>query len=206
MLKESNPEEDENIKRKIINVLQTEIRRLSGKGRETNKDFRPPAAHPQPNTTPNTTRPNNKAGLVSIRTVHPQNKIDIITTPSNQANPDGKNSSAAGPKASTLEDSQDASSHMSMDDTEIGCNESSSVANSPGVSHHTIRSGDTSLIPGDVTNHVEQELQEVASVINEAHRIIVFVGAGISTNCGIPVSIDLYLWPALNNSYPGLSV
>ncbi len=78
-----------------MNVLQTEIRRLSKKGRETEKDLQPLAAHPQPNTTPNTTPPNNRAGLVSIRTVNPQNKIDIITTPSNQVNPDGKNSSTA---------------------------------------------------------------------------------------------------------------
>ncbi len=55
-------------------------------------------------------------------------------------------------------------------------------------------------------NDVKQELQQVASVINEACRIIMFVGAGISTNCGIPVSIDLYLYPSLDNSYPGLSV
>ena len=206
MLKESNPEEDDTINCKIIDVLQTEIRRLSGKGRETEKDLQPPAAHPQPNTTPNKTPLNNKAGLVSIRTVNPQNKIDIITTPSNQANPDGKNSSTAGPTVSTQEDSQDASSHMSMDDTKTGCNELSPVVNPPGISHQTIRSGDTSLIPGDVTNDVEQELQGVASVINEANRIIVFVGAGISTNCGIPVSIDLYLCPSLDNSYPGLSV
>jgi len=81
---------------------------------------------------------------------------------------------------------------MSMDENETDCNESSPVVNPPGISHQTIRSGDTSLIPGDVTNDVEQELQEVASVISEACRIIVFVGAGISTNCGIPVSIDLY--------------
>lgn len=48
------------------------------------------------------------------------------------------------------------------------------------------------LTPRDITNDVEQELQKVASVMNEARRIIVFAGAGISTNCGIPVSIDLY--------------
>ena len=64
------------------------------------------------------------------------------------------------------------------------------MVNSLGVSHHTIRSGDTLLIPGDVTNHVKQELSEVASIINEAYRIIVFVGAGISTNYGIPISIN----------------
>ncbi len=192
MLDESNPEEDDNVNRKIIDVLQTEILRLSGKGRETEKDLQPSAAHSQPNTTPNTTPPNHKAGLVFTRTV-PRNKIDIITTPSNQANPDGNRSSTAGPTASihSQEDSQNASSHMSTDETETDCNESSPVVNPSGISHQTIRFSDTSLILGDVTNDVEQELQEVVGVISEACRIIVFVGAGISTNCGIPVSIDL---------------
>jgi len=130
LLEETNSEEDDNTNRKIIDVLQTEIRRLSGKGRETEKDLQPPAAHPQPNTTP----PNNRARLVYIRTVNPQNKIDIITTPSNQANSDGKNSSTAGPTASAQEDSQDASSHISMDDTKTGCNELPPVVNLPGIS------------------------------------------------------------------------
>jgi len=98
LLEESNPEEDDNINRKIIDVPYTEIRRLSGKGRNTEKVL-------QPNTTPNATPPNNKAGLISARTVYPQNKINIITTPINQANPDGKNSSTADPTASTQEDS-----------------------------------------------------------------------------------------------------
>ncbi len=205
MLEESNPEEDDDINRKIIDVLHTEIRRLSGKGRETDQNFHPAAAHPQPNTTPNAIPRNPKAGLVSTRIANPQNEIDT-TTPSNQANPDGNNSSTAGSTTSTQEASQDASSHMSMDETETGCNESSPVVNPPGYSHQIIRFGDTSLTPGDVTNDVEQELQEVASIISEACRIIVFVGAGISTNCGIPVSTDLYFWPSLDNNYPGLSV
>ena len=86
--------------RKIINVLQTQIRRLSRKGRETEKVLQPSAAHPQPDTTPNTTLLNNKAGLVSTRTMHPQNKTGLITTASNQANPDIIYSSTAGPIAS----------------------------------------------------------------------------------------------------------
>jgi len=143
LLEKSNPKEDDNMNRKIIDVLQTQIRRLSRKGRETEKVLQPPAAHPQPNTTLSTTPPNNKAGLVSTRTVHPQNKIDIIKTPSNQVNPNGKNSSTAGSIASTQEDSQDASSHMSMDDIETGCIESSLVVNSPGNSPQTVHSGDT---------------------------------------------------------------
>ena len=143
MLEESNPEEDDNMNRKIIDVLQTQIRRLSGKGQETEKILQRPAAHPQPNTTLNTTPPNNKAGLVSTQTVHPQNKIDIVTTASNQANPDGNNSSTADPTASTQEDSQDALSGMSIDDAETGCTESSPVVTPPGISPQTIHSGNT---------------------------------------------------------------
>ena len=124
--------------------------------------------------------------------MHPQNKIGIITTPSNQVNPDGKNSSTAGPTASTQEDSQDALSHMSMDETETDCDKVSLVPTPTGTPHQSHHSRDTSLAPRHVVNNVEQELQEVASVIKEACRILVFVGAGISTNCGIPVSIGLY--------------
>jgi len=51
----------------------------------------------------------------------------------------------------------------------------------------------------DITRIIEQELQEVASNINKAGSIIIFVGAGISTNCGIPVSIHLHLSPPMNN-------
>ena len=138
--------------RKIIDVLQTQIRRLSGKGRQTEKVIQPPAAHPQPNTTLNKTLPNNKAGLVSIRTVHPQNKINIITPPSNQANPDGNNSLTAGPIPSTQEDSQDASSRMSMDDAEAGCTESSPVVTPPGISPNTIHSG----IPTNTGRHLRR--------------------------------------------------
>ena len=192
MLKESNPEENDDINRKIIDVLHTEIRRLSGKGRETDQNFHPAAAHPQPNTTPNAIPRNLKAELIFTRIANPQNKIDTITTSDDQANTDGSNSSTTGPTAFTQENSQDASSHMSTDEIETGCNESSLVVNSPGISHQIIRFDDTSLTSGDVTNDVEQKLQEVASVISEACRIIVFVSVGISTNCGISVSTDLY--------------
>jgi hypothetical protein len=143
LLEESNPDEDDNIKRKIIDVLQTQIRRLSGKGRETEKVLQPPAAHPQPDTTPSTTLPNNKAGLVSTRTVHPQNQNGLGTTTSNQANPDGNYSSTAGPTASAPENSQDASSNTSIDDAETGCTESSPVETPPGIPPQTIHFGDT---------------------------------------------------------------
>ena len=49
------------------------------------------------------------------------------------------------------------------------------------------------------TSTIEQELQDVAGYINEAGRIIVLVGAGISTNCGIPVSNYLHDSPPQNN-------
>ena len=151
MLEESNPEGDDNINRKIIDVLQTEIRRLSGKVQEIEKVLQPPAAHPQPNTTLNRTPPNNKAGLVSTRTVHPQNKIDIVTTVSNQAKPDSNNPSTAGPTASTREDSQDTLSHMSMDDAETGCTESSPVVTPPGISPQTILA-----IPTNTGRHLKR--------------------------------------------------
>lgn len=192
MLEESNPEEDDSINRKIIDVLQTEIRRLSGKVQETEKVLQPPASHPQPNSTLNRTPPNNEAGLVSTRTVHPQNKIDVITTASNQVQPNSDNSSTAGPTVSTQGGSQDALLRMSMDDAETGCTESSPVVPPPGIFPQNLSLWRDLLTPEDITNDVEQELQEIASVINEACRIIVFVGAGISTNCGIPVSVNLY--------------
>jgi hypothetical protein len=51
----------------------------------------------------------------------------------------------------------------------------------------------------DITRIIEQELQKVVSNINKAGSIIIFVDAGISTNCSIPVSIHLHLSPPLNN-------
>lgn len=59
---------------------------------------------------------------------------------------------------------------------------------------------DTPPVPENVTEHVEQELQEVADSINKAHKITVFVGAGISTNCGIPVGSDLSFRSSLNKN------
>ena len=93
---------------------------------------------------------------------------------------------------------------MPVDDTEIGCNES--VVNQPDIFHQGVRSGDTSSALADETGDVKEELQEVASAINEADRIVLFVGAGISTNCGIPVSIYLVPLAVLLMNYSGLSV
>lgn len=141
---------------------------------------------------PNTTSPNSKAGLVFIQTVYSQNKIDIITTSSNQVNPNDKNSSTASSTAFTQEDSQDALSHMSMDETKIDCDKVSLVPTPTSTPHQSHHSWDTSLASRHVMNDVEQELQEVASVIKKACRILVFVGARISTNCDISVSIGLH--------------
>ena len=65
--------------------------------------------------------------------MYPQNKIDIITTASNQANLDSNNFSTAGSTVSTQGDSQDALLRMSMDDAKTGCTESSPVATPPGI-------------------------------------------------------------------------
>jgi len=38
------------------------------------------------------------------------------------------------------------------------------------------------------------ELQEIADVLGKSKKVIVVTGAGISTNCGIPVSLqDLFI-------------
>ena len=187
MLEEANPEEDNNLNRKIIGILQTETRRLIGKRRETNEDSHPPGAHPQPNSKPNKTPPD-KARPVSISTriLNVQDKSDSSLSPSDQVNQGGEASSAAVP---IEEDTHDSSSYMPADDTGTCCTESAPVVDLPGVFHQSIRFGDTSLAEG--ANDVKQELQDVARVINEAKRVVLFVGAGISTNCGIPVSIYL---------------
>lgn len=185
MLEETNPEEDNNLNRKIISILQTETRRLIRKRRETNEDSYPS----QPNTKPNITPPN-KARPVSISTriLNVQNKPDSSLSPGDQVNQGGEASPAAVP---IEEDTHDSSSYMPVDDTGTGCTESAPVVDLPGVSHQSIRFGDTSLALAEGANDVKQELQDVARVINEAERIVLFVGAGISTNCGIPVSIHL---------------
>jgi hypothetical protein len=40
----------------------------------------------------------------------------------------------------------------------------------------------------NVASHSGQELQEIADMLGKSKKIIVVTGAGISTNCGIPVS------------------
>ena len=40
----------------------------------------------------------------------------------------------------------------------------------------------------EVTGVSSEHLQDIATVVAGAKKVIVFTGAGISTNCGIPVS------------------
>ena len=49
----------------------------------------------------------------------------------------------------------------------------------------------------EVTSENNRQLQNIANTLAAAKKVVVFTGAGISTNCGIPVSLRfLYL----NNS------
>lgn len=41
----------------------------------------------------------------------------------------------------------------------------------------------------EVTPENSRQLQNIANTLAAAKKIIVFTGAGISTNCGIPVSM-----------------
>jgi len=145
LLKESNSEENDNINRKIIDVLHIEIRRLSDKGRAIDKNFHSVTTHSQANTTFSTTRRNHKAKLIFTftRTANSQYKINIITTLSDQANTDDNNFSTAESTAFAQENLQDVSSCMSIDEIKTDCNESSSVKNPPGIFHQIIDSDDS---------------------------------------------------------------
>ena len=88
---------------------------------------------------------------------------------------------------------QDVTSHMSIDRIKIGCSKSFSEVNPLNIPSQTIHSGNTSLRLGDITNDIKQELQQIISVIKKASQIIIFKKASISTNCGIPVSVDFIL-------------
>lgn len=57
----------------------------------------------------------------------------------------------------------------------------------------------TPFVPENVTKQIRQEMQKVAESIKNAQNIIVFAGAGISTNCGIPVGSNSSIEPPLNN-------
>ena len=46
----------------------------------------------------------------------------------------------------------------------------------------------------EVTSENNRQLQNIANTLAAAKKVVVFTGAGISTNCGIPVSLrSLYL-------------
>ncbi len=76
---------------------------------------------------------------------------------------------------------------------------SSSAVNLSDISHKIICSDKTVLTLTDIIKNIEQELQKVTDNINKADRVIVFVDAGVSTNCSISVSIYLHLSSSLNN-------
>ena len=78
-------------------------------------------------------------------------------------------------------ETSDTPKPLSIDETETTDHEQSSRTDLPG-------SGHPSPTLEDSTTGIEAELQEVAQSLNESENIIVFVGAGISTSCGIPVS------------------
>ena len=85
-------------------------------------------------------------------------------------------------------------------------NELTSTANLPDASHQMTCSVNMSLALRDVSNNIGVELQEIVNHIYKAGRIIVFVGAGISTKCDIPVSINLHSMSSLNNNISGLLI
>lgn len=43
----------------------------------------------------------------------------------------------------------------------------------------------------EVTRENNRQLQKIANTLAAAKKIVVFTGAGISTNCGIPVRSQL---------------
>ncbi len=43
-----------------------------------------------------------------------------------------------------------------------------------------------------VTPESNGQLQSIANTLAAAKKVIVFTGAGISTNCGIPVSLEFF--------------
>ena len=43
----------------------------------------------------------------------------------------------------------------------------------------------------EITKHDNRQLQNIANTLASAKKIVVITGAGISTNCGIPVRSEL---------------
>ena len=57
----------------------------------------------------------------------------------------------------------------------------------------------------EVTSDNNRQLQNIANTLAAAKKVVVFTGAGISTNCGIPVSLrSLYLNKSLLITAVGL--
>jgi hypothetical protein len=44
----------------------------------------------------------------------------------------------------------------------------------------------------NVTPDSDVELQNIADTLGKSRKVVVITGAGISTNCGIPVSLTYY--------------
>ena len=176
-----------------------EIRRLSGKRRPSHRNFHPTVVDSRPNTTINRAPQKHRAEPISISpgTAVLRHKRVVISTLNEQAKINEKNSLTADRTLSTQKPTAQWGTVS---------NESTSTANLPGASHRTTCSANTSLALRDVPNDIGVELQEVVDHIYKAGRIIVFVGAGISTKCGIPVSTNLHSMSSLDNNIPGLSV
>jgi len=109
LIDESNPEEDLKINRKIIDVLKTEIRRLSGKDWPTDKSSHSTAARSRSNTKPS------KTVFTSTQTEDGRNKKDASTGSNEQTPTDGKCFFAADHTSVTQENPQNMS--MSIDET-----------------------------------------------------------------------------------------
>ena len=50
----------------------------------------------------------------------------------------------------------------------------------------------------EVTQENNRQLQNIANTLAAAKRVVIFTGAGISTNCGIPVSVEP-LYPTVHS-------
>lgn len=76
----------------------------------------------------------------------------------------------------------------SPDEAENQVESAAEFENQDIVMNLSNNAGRRELAEQDTTACVEQDLVEVAETLKRAERIVVLVGAGISTNCGIPVS------------------
>ena len=155
--------------RRIINVLKTEIRRL-------------------------TSRPSEPTIEDAISVASAENAFfisdieDVESTISDKISADRRDSDKptinrkivkSGYTSPTLR--TDIISHLESPEAE------KKIQGEADISKEIIDSSNT-LPTNEISIPNEQDLQDVADKIQIARRIIVFVGAGISTNCGIPVS------------------